>query len=173
MSECVHGLEVSTCATCSPKPDEMIGARRRGAAGGDSLTGFFELLGAPLRNSRWSWGAVRERDGVVFLRVWDDQVELIDGVRVVLVYKHIEGYRSPGIPERLRQLDLVREGAICFLVFCSADDPNHEPRSIAAFNVRYLNRGGRVIVSGGDTWIEVGDSVLADEVMRSPNGAGD
>ena len=38
-----------------------------------SLTQFFDQLGAPLANSRWSWGAQRARDGVVFMRVWQDE----------------------------------------------------------------------------------------------------
>lgn len=32
-------------------------------------TQSFEWLGAPLVNTRWSWGAVR-RDGIVFLRTF-------------------------------------------------------------------------------------------------------
>ncbi len=166
MTECRHGLDPATCATCSPKPDELIGTRRRGAPGADTLTGFFELLGARLANSRWSWGSVRQSDGAVFLRVWEDEVEVIDGVPFVLGYRHIEGYRSAGIHERLRHLDLLRGGAACFLIFCIADDPHQEPRSISGFNGRYLNRAGRVIDRRDQKWIEVGERILADAVMR-------
>ncbi len=36
-----------------------------------SITAMFENLGAPLANSRWSWGGVRQ-DGAVVLRVWQN-----------------------------------------------------------------------------------------------------
>ena len=35
---------------------------------------FFELLGAPLNNYQWPWGAARQEDGTVFLCVWEDEV---------------------------------------------------------------------------------------------------
>lgn len=166
MSECVHGLEFSSCATCSPRPDDLVGGRRRTSASSDSLTGFFELLDAPLRSSRWSWGAVRERDGVVFLRVWEDLVQSVVGSRVVHVYRDVEGRERPGLRERRRHLERVRDGAACFLVFCTAEDPNQDPRKIAGFNSRYLWRAGQVIEREGDKWIEVGNRVPADEVIR-------
>ena len=34
---------------------------------------LFSYLGAPLNNVQWSWGAVRETDGSVFLVVWQDE----------------------------------------------------------------------------------------------------
>jgi hypothetical protein len=34
---------------------------------------LFGYLGAPLNNVQWSWGAVRETDGSVFLVVWQDE----------------------------------------------------------------------------------------------------
>jgi hypothetical protein len=33
---------------------------------------LFEKLGAPLKNTVWSWGGVRA-DGAIFLRVWEDE----------------------------------------------------------------------------------------------------
>jgi hypothetical protein len=39
---------------------------------------LFGSLGAPLANSRWSWGSVRESDGSVFLRVWQDQTRRLE-----------------------------------------------------------------------------------------------
>lgn len=173
MTECVHGLDPSTCATCSPVPDLPVGHRRRRSTGSGpgrrdpaSLTGFFELLDAPLTNPRWSWGTVRERDGVVFLRVWDDEVRVVDGSRIARVYRETGGSQSAGRPERLRQLDLVRDGAICYLVFCTAADPNEHPRKIVGFNSRLLARAGSLVERGSEVWIEVGESVPADQVMR-------
>lgn len=41
-----------------------------------NITDFFEhSLGAKLKNSRWSWGAVNEKQGRLFLRVWSDQYD--------------------------------------------------------------------------------------------------
>jgi NADPH:quinone reductase-like Zn-dependent oxidoreductase len=34
---------------------------------------LFSYIGAPLNNVQWSWGAVRETDGSVFLVVWQDE----------------------------------------------------------------------------------------------------
>lgn len=31
-----------------------------------TLSGFFEKLGAPLNNPRWSWVSIRDSDGVIF-----------------------------------------------------------------------------------------------------------
>ena len=39
-----------------------------------SLSGYFRSLGAPLKNYRWSWGAVSPV-GEVNLRVWTDELE--------------------------------------------------------------------------------------------------
>lgn len=46
---------------------------------------FFAMLGAPLHNVRWSWGAVRPEDGAVFLRVWTDRMRPRDDVQFVQV----------------------------------------------------------------------------------------
>jgi hypothetical protein len=37
-----------------------------------TISSLFQSLGAPLANTRWSWGAQRSSDGAVFLRVWQD-----------------------------------------------------------------------------------------------------
>ena len=37
-----------------------------------SRSKLFEKLGAPLKNTRWSWGAISE-SGNVYLAVWTDQ----------------------------------------------------------------------------------------------------
>ncbi|MNG74488.1 hypothetical protein D3C76_1120100 [compost metagenome] len=39
---------------------------------------FFKSLGAPLKNTRWSWGA-RRSDGALVLRIWKDRTKEFDG----------------------------------------------------------------------------------------------
>ena len=47
---------------------------------------MFDYLGAPLHNVQWSWGAVRESDGAVFLVVWQDESLRRDGRNYSLVH---------------------------------------------------------------------------------------
>ena len=82
-----------------------------------SQTNLFAKLGAPLANPRWSWGAIRTTDGVVFLRVWQDRTRRHDGARFVQV-THAEKFKDNpdnlGYRERLRHVERIREGASLF-----------------------------------------------------------
>jgi len=49
---------------------------------------FFEMLGAPLRNSRWSWGARRLNDGAIFLRQWESDVFTGDDSHEYVIVAH-------------------------------------------------------------------------------------
>src|SRR2546428_327251 len=115
----------------------MTSARRT------SISRFFEQLDAPLKNVRWSWGAERPRDGAVFLRVWDDETRSEGGQRIVQVLGDW-GTDRPGYKERLRQLDRVRAGRDCYLVFCHTDEPDEKPRTIKSFDGQNVYRGGRL-----------------------------
>lgn len=121
-----------------------------------SLSGFFKLLGAPLVNSRWSWGGVRE-DGAVFLRVWQDNVKLINGVQYVRVTHH-ERFKDHsddrGYQERLKQLALVKNGNRCYLVMCRAVDESAKVRKIKGYIKDDVFIGGGIIEIDGDSWIE-------------------
>ena len=134
------------------------------------ITKFFEALGAPLRNSRWSWGAVRS-DGAVILRVWEDQVERFDGSAWVRV-----GRRKPAPPrelgrrERLAQIELINKGAACFVVMCKARDikPNG-PREILSFNDEQLFRAGKIVertqLPAKYYWIELNGVVPVQDLF--------
>jgi hypothetical protein len=122
-----------------------------------SLTQHFKKLGAPLKNSRWSWGAVRESDGVVFLRVWQDQKVQLDGKTYMMVTHHaayVGNESRPGYRERLAQVELVRTGSPVYMIVCIVEDPNARPRKIKSFIADDLFPGGEVIEHDGDTWIE-------------------
>ena len=122
-----------------------------------SLTQHFQKLGAPLKNSRWSWGSVRESDGVIFLRVWQDQKIRIDD-KTYMLATHNAAYAgnesSPGYKERLAHLELAREGTKVYMIMCIVKDPDAVPRSVKSFIEDDVFLGGEVIEHEGDSWIE-------------------
>lgn len=132
------------------------------------LSKLFEKLGAPLKNVRWSWGAVRS-DGGVVLRVWQDRCVKHDGALFVQL-THLEKYGSdqssagPGYSERLEHVQRLRDGAKAYLVMCLAIDPAQSPREIKSFNKSDVFIGGRLADIDGDTWIELAGRVPVDSV---------
>lgn len=128
-----------------------------------TLSEFFEKLGAPLANVRWSWGSMRS-DGTVVLRVWQDRTQKIDGVRYVQL-THLEKYGDGrgrdnlGYSERLSHVENIRAGAKTLLVMCSVEEPKASPRKIKSFNQSDVFVGGKVIEIDRDTWIELADRV--------------
>jgi hypothetical protein len=123
-----------------------------------SITRFFESLGAPLANSRWSWGARRPSDGAMFLRAWEDRRQMFDGIpHMMLDHRagtEIDG-RNLGYRERRKHIEAIRRGAPCFLIVCKAVDADSSPRKILSFNSQTLLQGGRLLERDGCTWIEV------------------
>ena len=134
-----------------------------------SISGFFEKLGAPLHNKRWSWGSVRKADGAVFLRVWQDEKVVIDKLPVMMVTHHDKYASNPddlGYQERLSHIELIRNGVRCYMVMCRAKDPNKSPREIASWNKEVLFEGGEIVEMNGDTWIKVRTKVKVAEVTK-------
>jgi len=131
-----------------------------------SITQFFSALKAPLRMMRQSWGAVRD-DGAVFLRVWQDRCEMHDGVRCVQL-THLEKYGGDssnfGYNERLTHVEMIRDGAPCYLVMCLAKDTEASPRDIKSFNDTIFV-GGELKQFEGDWWIELAGKVEAHKLM--------
>ena len=123
-----------------------------------SLASMFERLGAPLHNVRWSWGAVRENDGIVFLRVWQDHVERKGSSNFVQIWRDRgvpEAQLGPAGRERLTHIQSIENGSSCFLVMCAAKDPEEQPRRIAHFNDREVFVGGELLRDGGDVFVEL------------------
>ena len=116
------------------------------------------MLGAPLTNFRWSWGAVRSADGAVFLRVWEDHIRTQDGTQFAQLTYHAR-FRdhpvNPGHRERLEHVARIREGATCYLILCRAVDATVRPRRIGWFNAAEVFPGGRIVESGGECWVEM------------------
>lgn len=127
-----------------------------------SITEHFKYLGAPLANQRWSWGGVRDSDGAVFLRAWQDQIKTLEPKRhYVLVADRArygeEGDGSPGHQERLEHLDRIRAGATAYVVMCINRAGSGSPRQIESFQRREVWRGGELVEIDGDTFIELGE----------------
>ena len=122
-----------------------------------SLTAHFAKLGAPLRNSRWSWGSVRESDGAVFLRVWQDEKVKIDGRTFMMVTHHaayVGNESSPGYRERMQHVELAKSGSTVYMIVCIVRDAEESPRKIDRFIKDDVFIGGEIIDYNGDTWIE-------------------
>jgi hypothetical protein len=117
-----------------------------------SISGLFSTLGAPLVNNRWSWGAQRRTDNAVFLRVWQD-LKFIDeeGRSFMLVdARSNDETHSPGYRERLGHLDLIRSGAPCFMIMCSAKDTAASPRTIDDYDDVDVFVGGQIVDTPAD-----------------------
>jgi hypothetical protein len=122
-----------------------------------SISRLFEQLGAPLTNTRWSWGAVRPADGAVFLRVWQDLKFIEDG----RMHAEVDGNRGPwaglkpGHQERRRHIELIGNGARCYLIMCTAVDTHASPRKIEFFNEDDVFVGGDIIERNGVTYVKI------------------
>lgn len=134
-----------------------------------SISQFFQKLNAPLKNKRWSWGSVRLVDGAVILRVWFDQKTRIDDrdfVRLTHHEKFIGREHHSGYKERIEHVELIRSGHTCYLVICTAKDPEASPRTIKCFKEREIFVGGELIEKDGDTWIEREKKISVQQAMQ-------
>jgi|SRR5438132_7219749 len=135
-------------------------------------TDFFDMLGAPLKNVQWSWGARRERDGTVFLRVWQDEIETSNSSQYVRLtnFQKAKKYREQnnrdrlGFRERLEHVELVKNGAKCQLVMCIAVDKEAIPRKIKDFIKDRLFPAGKIVQRNDDWWAELLPSVPVNQV---------
>ena len=133
-----------------------------------SISSFFAQLGAPLQNTRWSWGAVRSVDGAVFLRVWQDRRVVENRIAMMMITHHEKYAEDPenlGYQERMKHVDLVRNGANCYLIMCEAEDVHAVPRKIKRYNDREVFVGGEIREMNGDTWVKIVDRLPASAVQ--------
>lgn len=123
-----------------------------------SITAMFERLGAPLNNSRWSWGGVRQ-DGSVVLRVWQNEAKRIEGKMYIQLTHYAEFVGKEdnyGYQERLRHVSQIHSGARCYMVMCESQKPISVPRKIKGFDKDVLIAGG-IIEHKGDWWVPIAD----------------
>jgi|TARA_R100000049_G_C1952042_1_gene100660 hypothetical protein len=126
---------------------------------------MFANLGAPLNNVRWSWGSVRESDGAVFLRVWQDGTRKIDGKRFVWISDENPPEGDLGANERLHHVTLINSGKACYLIMCQAVDTKAAPRQVQSFNAKEVFCGGEVLFDDGAYWIELKGRVPVKQVI--------
>jgi len=106
---------------------------------------MFSRLGAPLKNTRWSWGGVRESDRTVFLRVWQDGLKRVGDKRYIWISENAPRSDDLGANERLQHVELIRSGYRCFMVMCQAVDTKAAPRTVLSFNKNEVFVGGELL----------------------------
>jgi hypothetical protein len=117
---------------------------------------LFDLIGAPLNNFQWSWGAVRSEDRTVFLCVWRDKVRRHEGALIVPLTNFKRPDTTHGHRERLEHIRQIQNGARCYLFMCEAEDTSAQPRRlITDFGSPEVFQGGRLFKLDEDWWIEI------------------
>lgn len=135
-----------------------------------SINRFFtHVLGAQLKNPRWSWGAGDTSTNRIYLRVWDDQIDQSDGVQWIRIgYDRIER-RSNGYAERNTHIEMMRAGVDGYGVVCTAKmRVRDEARSILSFNDQALARLGELRTDGGNTFARVDAYVPVSDLAHAP-----
>lgn len=128
-------------------------------------TQMFASLSAPLKNSRWSMGSVREADGALFLKVWQDESRRINGKRFVWLSDELPPEDDVGAKERLEHVELIKSGQPCYLIMCQPADSKAKPRKMQSFNKKEVFVGGEVIVEDNAYWVELEGRVPLKEAI--------
>lgn len=133
---------------------------------------FSEVLGANVRNPRWSWGAVEPLFDRIYLRVWADQIETTRGKQFILLDwdKYFEGYRSNGIKERRDHVECLKNGSAGYGVVC-APTTEGAGRKIRNFDSKTLLQLGKPIKRKDRTVAEIISRVPVAKLKRNPSGA--
>ena len=121
-----------------------------------SRSKLFEKLGAPLKNARWSWGAISE-SGNVYLAIWTDQFHGIKEKSFVRLTDNKASGSKPrnlGYLERLKHVALISKGTKSYCVLCTVKNELESPRRMRDFNREELLVGGELIKHNGDWWLE-------------------
>lgn len=131
-----------------------------------SISSLFKGVGAPLKNIRWSWGAVNPNSGAVFLRVWKDDVRNSGNGHIVRLTNraHFEGTSSLGYAERLKHIELLREGRPGYLVFCESKQPGTIPRQLKRYVSDRMFLTGALVEVDGDIYVEFIGGVAINDI---------
>lgn len=132
-------------------------------------TQFFEWLGAPLSNTRWSWGSVRG-DNVIFLRAWQDETIKHNGMCMMRITRHsafIDDKTNLGYQERLSHIELIRMGYECYVVMCEPVLEKLPTRVIKDFNSDEVFKTGTLVEIDGDVWIELLTRIPAKSIRKT------
>ena len=132
-----------------------------------SISDFFtNTLGANLTNSRWSWGASNPNTNQLFLRVWEDELDMVGDLERCLILKSDWAGASAGFPERKRHIDALRNGAEGYGVVCTAKDIHASSRTIAEFDRDLLLKFGDIIDDGMCVYAHIIDRISVDDLAR-------
>lgn len=117
---------------------------------------FRDRLGAPLLDTRWSWGAISPSTGHVYLRVWDHEFGTLNGRRCVRITDgELPNPADPGDRERHAHVQESEKGVKTYGVVLTAVDPQERPLRIESFDETVLLIGGALIKdSKGRFWLE-------------------
>ena len=134
---------------------------------------FQNTLGAKLKNVVWSWGAENPDTNQLFLRVWEDDIDRSDeesSDRVLILGAYWKR-KSPGLPERKRHVEKLRNGAEGYGVVCEAKNPRPLlPRSIAGFNHGFVLKFGELIEDNNGVYARIIDRVPVAEIAAIRTG---
>jgi len=91
-----------------------------------SHTEFMERrLNAPMKNIQWSYGAV-DSTGVVYLKIWLNEIKNYDGTRYSRVMWPNVNKKKPGMDERIKHIELIKNGAKAFGLICIKDEDSEK-----------------------------------------------
>ena len=137
-----------------------------------TITSFFKsTLGAPLANHRSSWGAFKPRTNQVFLRVWEDQLDDVDGAERVLVLSKTWNQQTRGFSERAKHIEAIKSGAEAFGILCEAvDSSTTRKRSIKRFDAKSLLRFGKIVGDARKVYATITGRVPTSRAVRRQNG---
>jgi hypothetical protein len=132
-----------------------------------SMSAFFKQCGVPLRNSRWSWGAIEGK--AILLRTWADQLKA-QGKYVPVLSQPVElgGETSTGLAERIDHLRTLWGGGFAgYAVMATPVDDQASPRKIRNFDSEYVFAINSLIEDpNGSVWAELGERVPASRIAK-------
>ena len=136
-------------------------------------TKFFEdVLGAPLVNNRWAWGAQHPKLGHLVLKVWEDRISK-DG-EWVIVRHHQDRVRGDktmrqGQRQRNQHVESMRSGTRAFGVVCRAKDPETTGnRTVDTYISTHLLELGELRASNGADHARIIRRVSVQDFLRPP-----
>jgi hypothetical protein len=127
-----------------------------------AISWHFQDIAAPLHNTVWSWGATSEQRREVILRVWSDEIKLMEDERLVQLTLHsrFAGGKNPGYHERLRHIELIKSNHKGYAIICEPVDKNSTPRKIKSYDRERLYPISRIVEINGDDWGVLGREIL-------------
>lgn len=134
-----------------------------------TITRFYkEVLGANLKNNRWSWGAFDPVTNRIFLRLWEDQIESDGTSERIHVLWRDPTRSSPGYSERVGHLQAMKDGTKAYGVLCSAGGTTTGSRRIQSFIEDYLLELGEFSEEDGHVYSEVVHRIPTATLSRKP-----